>query len=516
MKLVTASQMREMDRRAITEYGITSLELMERAGLAVFHAARELLPPAGRALVVCGKGNNGGDGFVVARLLHRAGYEVILWIAGRAGDLSGDARVNYERAARAHLDITEALSEPPPLPHVHLIVDALLGTGLTDEVRPHTRAFIDALNDSGLPILSVDLPSGLDSDTGHPRGAAVRATRTVTFGLPKIGLAQYPGMDLAGELLVADIGIPGVLLHDAALTVERANAEAVRRLLPPPDKATHKGARGSVLIVAGSEGYTGAACLASEAAFRIGAGLVTLACPRSLNDLYEAKLTEVITRPVPEPPGARCFGAESVDAVLEAAEKADAVVFGPGLSRNEQTAAFMQGFLPQLKAPTLIDADGLNLLSDAPDTPLPSRAVLTPHPGEMSRLLQADVSMVQADRLATAREATKRYGAIVLLKGPGTVIAHPDGRISLNPTGTPGLGTAGAGDVLSGAIGGLLARGLNPFDAAVAGAYLHGLAGEIAAEEIGEEGMMAGDVTPRLSRALRRVRDLRATDLRSL
>jgi NAD(P)H-hydrate epimerase len=516
MKLVTASQMREMDRRASEEFGVSGLELMERAGIAVFLIGREMLGARKRVLVLCGKGNNGGDGFVAARLLRREGYPVQVWLASSVDSLRGDAKVNYERAVRSGVPIRESATASSPLPDADLIIDALLGTGLASEVREPVRSLIEAANASGRPILAVDLPSGLNSDTGRVCGVSIRAAKTVTFALPKIGMAQYPGMKLVGELIVGDIGMPEPLLEDAALNVERATAETTRKRLPSSEAATNKGARGKLLVIAGAEGFTGAACLSSEAALRAGSGLVYLACPQSLNDIYEIKLTEVITRPVPEPLDRRCFGAESVDAVAGELEKVDAVVLGPGLSRNSRTDAFFAALVPRIQTPCLIDADGLNLLSDRPDLKLPEQCVLTPHPGEMARLLRCEISDVQADRIGAARRAAERFRATALLKGPGTAVAAPDGRVSLNPTGTPALATAGTGDVLSGIIGALLGRGLDPFDAAAAGAYLHGLAGEIAEETYGEEGVIAGDLATRIPLAFRRVRDPNNCDLRQI
>jgi NAD(P)H-hydrate epimerase len=508
--------MREMDRRAMEEFGVSGLELMERAGLSVYQIAREMLGNRREILILCGKGNNGGDGLVVARLLKRAGYNPHVWLAASADTLTGEARINYERAIRSGVTVTEIGDSVPPLPPTDLIVDALLGTGLTSEVREPLRSLVELANGSAAPILAVDVPSGLNSDSGQPCGISIHATKTVTFVVPKLGLAQYPGMKLAGEVIVADIGMPEPLLEDEALAVLQTDAETLRRLLPPPDASTHKGSRGKILVIAGSEGFTGAACLASEAAFRAGAGLVYLACPQSLNDIYEVKLTEVITIPVPEPSGHRCFGAESVEAVAKQLEKVDAVIFGPGLSRNEHTAAFFHAILPQIQLPTILDADGLNLLSDQPTISLPQQCVVTPHPGEMARLMGCDIKAVQADRIRTAQNAVEKFGCTILLKGPGTVIASPDGPVFINPTGTPALGTAGTGDVLSGTIGGLLGRKLSPFDAAMAGAYLHGLAGEIAAEDLGEEGVIAGDVVDCLPLAFRRVRNPEYCDLRRI
>jgi hydroxyethylthiazole kinase-like uncharacterized protein yjeF len=504
--------MRNIDRLAAEKYGVTGMELMERAGMAVFEEARRMLEErrGSRAVIVCGRGNNGGDGFVVARLLACSGYQPRVLLAGRADALKGDAAANYKRAVTAGVPIQEVEDVPPHLPPCDIVVDALLGTGLQSDVEGLFAELVRLMNEHPAPVLSVDIPSGLDSDAGVPRGACVRADATVTLGLPKVGMVVFPGVEYVGRLLVADIGIPAPLLEgkdpEQPLNLNLVTPEMVRDWLPPLEATTHKGARGTVLVVAGSIGFTGAAVLTSEGALRAGAGLVFLACPKSLNPIYEVKLTEVITRPVPEPDVAGCFGPESVDTLLQEVSRADALAVGPGLSTAQPASDMLAAFLPKVQVPTVLDADGLNILAARPEITLPPECVLTPHPGEMGRLMGMAAKEVQESRIRIAREAAYRFERIVVLKGGATVVAEPAGEAYINPTGNSGMATGGTGDVLTGAIAALMARGMAPIKAAVAGVYLHGLAGDLVAEELGREGMAAGDLLLKLPLAFRRVR----------
>jgi len=512
VKVATAREMRNIDRLAAEKYGVTGMELMERAGMAVFEEARRMLEErrGSRAVIVCGRGNNGGDGFVVARLLARSGYQPRVLLAGRADALKGDAAANYKRAVTAGVPIQEVEDVPPHLPPCDIVVDALLGTGLQSDVEGLFAELVRLMNEHPAPVLSVDIPSGLDSDAGVPRGACVRADATVTLGLPKVGMVVFPGVEYVGRLLVADIGIPAPLLEgkdpEQPLNLNLVTPEMVRDWLPPLEATTHKGARGTVLVVAGSIGFTGAAVLTSEGALRAGAGLVFLACPKSLNPIYEVKLTEVITRPVPEPDVAGCFGPESVDTLLQEVSRADALAVGPGLSTAQPASDMLAAFLPKVQVPTVLDADGLNILAARPEITLPPECVLTPHPGEMGRLMGMAAKEVQESRIRIAREAAYRFERIVVLKGGATVVAEPAGEAYINPTGNSGMATGGTGDVLTGAIAALMARGMAPIKAAVAGVYLHGLAGDLVAEELGREGMAAGDLLLKLPLAFRRVR----------
>lgn len=500
MKLVTAEQMRELDRRATEDYGIPGIVLMENAGLRAFDAAREMLNgvPGKRVVVIAGRGNNGGDGFCIARHLANAGARVECFLAGEVDQVSGDARVNLDSVLKMGISVQELESVGTvemPLRHADLVIDSLLGTGIKGEVTGLVADLIDAINACGRPALSIDVPSGLISDTGAIAGRCARAARTVTFGLPKIGLVFYPGAGYVGDLTVADIGIPREALQDSPSRVWLTEAKDVARRLParPPD--AHKGTFGHLAVIAGSVGFTGAAAMTSESAARAGAGLVTLGCPSSLNDILGAKLTEVMTLPMPETPD-RSFAVAAIDKALELIERCDALAIGPGLSRNPETVRFVNELLPRVRKPMVIDADGLNALAEDASTfaGLQAPTAITPHPGEMARLIGTTSQDVQSDRLKTALEGAKRFGVVCVLKGARTVIASPDGDAYVNPTGHVAMASGGVGDVMTGVIGGLLAQGLSPMDACIAGAYLHGLAGEIAAENVGAPGALASDV----------------------
>lgn len=511
MKLVTAEQMRELDRRATAEFGVPSMVLMENAGLRAFDIAYDMLVESGgsRVLVVCGKGNNGGDGFVVARHFHEVGADVRVILAGSSEDVKGDALINLEIARKSGIAITE-ISElddlPMKLAHADLVVDALLGTGVKGDVTGLAADVIDAINASEKPVIAIDLPSGLDADTGQIGGRCVIADVTVTFALPKIGLATYPGLDYAGEVFVAEIGIPNKAFETAGINTHSVDSDDVLVRLPERAPDAHKGTFGHAAIIAGSVGLTGAAALSSMSAVRIGAGLVTLGIPESLNDILEVKVTEVMTQPLPDK-HSRSFSIIAHDKALELIDKCSTLAIGPGIGRNLETVEFVRQLLPLVEKPMVIDADALYAISE--DTSifkeLKAPAVITPHPGEMSRLAGTPTADIQSNRLEFARTAAREYGVVVVLKGAATVIASPDGSAWVNTTGSPALASGGTGDVLTGSIAGLLAQGLSAVDAAICGVYIHGLAGEMVAEEVGDAGAAAGDLLPMLPRAIERL-----------
>jgi ADP-dependent NAD(P)H-hydrate dehydratase / NAD(P)H-hydrate epimerase len=501
MKLVTAREMRELDRRAIEEVGIPSLVLMENAGRTTYQVLRREFPElAGPVAVVAGRGNNGGDGLVVARYLAQAGQPVTVFLVGSKAEVRGDARINLEIALRHNLEVTEILGEEDlnlplhRLARAGLIVDALLGTGLNSEVQGVMRTLIEKINHLRAPVLSVDLPSGLDADTGRPLGAAVAATVTVTYGWPKLGQVLPPGRDLVGRLWLVDISLPPDLSRE--LPLELAEAEDLRGLLPPRAFSSHKGTFGHLVVLAGSAGKTGAATLAAEGGLRAGAGLVTAGIPASLNDILEMKLTEAMTLPLPEAKGARALGREALAPLQEFLADKSALALGPGLGTHPETQELVRRLVQELPVPMVIDADGLNALATDPSC-LQGAAgprLLTPHPGEMARLLGGTAQEIQARRLEAAREAAARFQAVVVLKGAQTVVAAPDGRRSLNPTGNPALASGGTGDVLTGLIGGFLAQRLSPWDAARLGVYLHGLAADYLVVEHRLTSLIAGDL----------------------
>jgi NAD(P)H-hydrate epimerase len=503
MKLLTADEMRELDRRAIEEIGIPGVVLMENAG----RGAAELLCRRfaklwpGPVLILAGKGNNGGDGYVIARHLLGRGWRVRTVVLADEARVSGDAAINLRALQRSGGEVAFA-ADGERLSRLlrqnrdaRLVVDALFGTGLASEIVGHSAIAIDWVNAAGLPVLAVDIPSGVDATTGCILGRAVRADLTVTFALPKLGHALYPGAGLCGALEVVDIGIPASLLaktQDRHLLVDAA---AATPLLPARPATGHKGTFGHLLVVAGSNGKAGAAAMTAEGGLRSGAGLVTVAGPASVQAALAIKLTEAMTEPLAEVDGALSLQALAV--LQRLAEGKSALALGPGLGQADETFALVRRLVRDSPLPLVLDADGLNAIAEHPavlrERP-PGSAVLTPHPGEMARLTGWTVAEVEADRVDVAREFARRHRVVLVLKGARTVTALPDGRVRLNGSGNPGLASGGMGDVLTGLIGGLLSQGLSPGDAAVLGVYLHGRAADRLQQTLGNAGMVATDL----------------------
>jgi NAD(P)H-hydrate epimerase len=514
MKIVTAAQMQALDRRAIIESRIPGKILMERAGEGIVRCLEERFGPSqGKTIAIfCGKGNNGGDGFVAARLLHRRGATVKILLLTPVSDLTGDAAAMYQRFIRVagKSSIVPFRSDDQVrtiLTPSDIVIDALLGTGLSSEVTGNYRAAIDLMNESGRPILAVDIPSGIHADSGAVLGAAVHASLTITFGLPKFGLYVGTGIDHAGTIRVADIGIPASCTDAVESHAVLVTEETVRDILPARRPSAHKGTFGHAGIIAGSVGKTGAAALAAQAALRIGAGLVTVATPSSMNDVLEAKVLEVMTLPLPETK-AQTLGRSSFDHILPFIHARTAVAIGPGLSTHPETVELVQSLMKHLDRPSVLDADALNALASRVSllTECKIPPVLTPHPGEMARLeVGATVQAVNNDRIGTARRFAGERGVFLVLKGARTVIARPDGLVAICPTGNPGMATAGTGDVLTGMIVGLLAQGVATWEAACAATYIHGAAGDLAAQELGEAGMLARDVIAHIPYALKNI-----------
>jgi NAD(P)H-hydrate epimerase len=480
---------------------------MERAGTEVARTITELAP-AGPVRVVCGKGNNGGDGLVVTRLLHELGIPVEALLLWAPSELSADAQANHERLTQqgAPWSIADAAALGAALEDSGLVVDALLGTGFEGAPRPPLDAAIAAINAPGAPAVAIDVPSGVNASTGEVEGAAVDAAVTVTFHGPKVGLWVHPGKARAGRVKVVPIGIPPS--RDGAPRPAGTGLIGgdVLSALRPRAAASSKFSSGSVLVAGGSTGLTGAMCMACEAAMRAGAGWVRAAVPESLNQVFEVKLTEVMSVPLPDRDGALVGAAGEL--VLAAAERADSVVLGPGLGREEESFALAVRLIESLERPLLLDADGLNALAAAGIERAASRGaptILTPHAGELGRLLGRSSAEVERHRLGAVREAAERAHAVVALKGDDTLVADPDGDlVGVSEGGTPALATAGTGDVLSGIGGAFLARGLGPFEAACAAVRVHAQAGRSAGARLGAESVIAGDVIAALPEAFGR------------
>jgi hydroxyethylthiazole kinase-like uncharacterized protein yjeF len=505
MKIGTREIVREIDRKTIEELGVPSLVLMENAGRASADVLIDEFPFAEKVAVFAGGGNNGGDGFVVARHLMCQGIDVTTYLLSGQKKYSGDALTNLKALKGIGGEIVELGGSLRKYKQADVIVDALFGTGLDREVKGFYAKVIDYINTQDAPCLAIDLPSGIDANKGFPLGRAVKAEVTVTFALPKIGISIYPGLDYAGKIYVADITTPPFLESD--IPYELLTHENVGALLKPRQANTHKGTYGHVLILAGSPGKSGAATLASEGALRVGTGLVTVAVPESLNPIMEVKTTEAMTEPVPEN-SLKTFGKLSVQRVREImVNKITALAIGPGISTTEETREFLYEMIKTSDIPMVIDADGLTLIGEDPNILKKAKApiVLTPHPGEMSRLTGTGIEEIQSDRVGVSLEFTKRYNVHLVLKGARSIVSTPEGKAYVNTTGNAGMASGGMGDVLTGIIGGFLAQRMSAEDAARLGVFVHGLAGDMASKERGEAGIIAGDLADHLPTILREI-----------
>ncbi|MGQ0793583.1 MAG: NAD(P)H-hydrate dehydratase [Deltaproteobacteria bacterium] len=502
MKLATRNIVKEIERRAIEECKISGLILMENAGRAAASALLTEFPAAGRVAVFAGAGNNGGDGFVIARHLISRGLHVTTYLIGDAHKYSGDALLNLASLRKIGGRVVELHGGFAAYTEADVAVDALFGTGLSRNAAGFERAVIEFINSLACPKIAVDLPSGLDADTGHPLGAAVKADITVTFILPKLGLSIYPGTEYAGRVYLAHLTTPEFL--EEGIPYELIDSQKVGGILKPRRADTHKGAYGHLFVIAGSSGKTGAAALTATGAMRSGAGLVTLGAPVGIHPVMEAKLTEAMTEPLPETAGG-VLGGISVDYALGIlSSRKTALAIGPGISTTPDTREFVYEIIRKCPVPMVIDADAITLIAESPEILREAKApvALTPHPGEMSRLTGRSADEVQRDRIGVARDFSAMYNAHLVLKGARTIVATPQGEIFINPTGNPAMASGGMGDVLAGVIGGFLAQGYSPKDACVAGVFIHGSAGDMAADSIGRVGITAGDVASAIPAAM--------------
>jgi NAD(P)H-hydrate epimerase len=517
MRVVTAAEMREIDRVAIRTYGIPGRVLMERAGMAVAEKAMELFPGK-RFLVLCGGGNNGGDGLVAARGIHNHGVRVKAIILSKQDSLSPDCKAQYQLAQKTGVDIEFRKTLSKADLHGSVVIDAVFGTGLSKPVGGELGKIFRIINEADVAVVAVDIPSGISSDNGEVLGEALMAEHTITFGLPKLGHFLYPGAGYTGSLQVVDIGFPETITSSEEIKTELVSRDIAAALVPPRRRNSFKGDYGHVLIIAGSRGKTGAAMLTAEACLRTGSGLVTIGVPETLLDIFQSRVLEEMTLPLKDR-GDGTLDAGAIDTILNFASKnADVIAIGPGIGITPDTGNIMKRIVLSSAVPVVIDADGLNAISDSREifSKAKSPVIITPHPGEMARLLRqksegtkqkvnkvirSSIQDIEQDRIETAVSFAKETGVYVVLKGVPTIVATPEGSAYINTTGNPGMATGGSGDVLTGIIASLAGQGLDPAAAAVLGVYLHGLAGDTAASVFGEHSLIASDIISALPEA---------------
>ena len=511
MKIATTQQIRNIDQRAIRELGIPGMVLMENAAAAIaFEMERFFDGLEGvRVGIICGKGNNGGDGLALARRLRIRGLPVRVALLAPYASLKNEAGLNLSILRKTDVEIipnasTSAIAEIVDWSDV--LVDAMLGVGLSTPLKGNYAFTAELMNIAGRPVVAVDIPTGINADSGEVMGTAVRADLTVTMALPKRGLFLYPGAAHSGVLRVADIGIPPEVLEAENIPVSLLDRTMVAGVMGERDRDAHKGDFGHLLVIAGSLGKTGAAAMAAKGALRSGAGLVSVAAPFSLVPIIQQQVAEAMCVPAGESIDGT-IGIGSEEELLKASGRMDACAIGPGLSTHHETVQVVKNLIQRIAVPMVIDADGLNALIGSLDILARAKApvVLTPHPGEMARLMGISTNDVEQDRIGMAQGFAEEYGVTVVLKGAGTVIATPYGEVFINSTGNPGMATGGTGDVLSGMIGSLLAQGYGPTQAACLAVHLHGLAGDLAAGEKGEAGMIAGDLIEKIPAAIKQM-----------
>jgi len=522
LPILTSAQMHQVDRETIEVLGLPGAVLMESAGRAVVEAIEKhpRLGQTRRPLILCGKGNNGGDGFVVGRYLYQWGAQVEFFLTAKKNEVKGDAKINLEKAVDLDLPIVEVSKKEniPSRIKADLIVDALFGTGFAGEIDGYMKDIIEKINSYGIPVLSVDIPSGLHADTGEFSGPSVKANRTVTMALPKIGHFFFPGKEMSGKVSVVDIGVPQHVVEEESINLNLITEEEVKQMMPERPGDAYKGSCGRVILIAGSTGMTGAAFLASLSCLRAGAGMAILGTPKTLNPIMEIKLTEVMTKPLPDVRKKGALALRGLGDIRELLKWGDCCAIGPGLGQHFETIELVRRLVSKLEMSAVIDADGLNAL--AKDVSLLKECeaplILTPHIGELSRLNGVPSSEIAKDRIKYASDFAKEYNCVLVFKGAPTIIAEPSGQIYVNPTGNAGMATAGSGDVLTGIIAGLLAQMLMlnkgkdikeiMLCSALASVFIHGLTGDLAKEAKGEMGMIAGDMMEKIPEALVRCR----------
>ncbi|UCD31335.1 MAG: NAD(P)H-hydrate dehydratase [Desulfobacterales bacterium] len=503
MYLVTASEMRQMDQETIESFGLPGRILMENAGRGATRFFLEQFEDlAGKNVgVVAGRGNNGGDGFVIARYLFQKGIRVTVFLLSQSAKVRGDAAANLELLLPLDVPVIELPDQDAfaahkiSLRHQDIWIDAIFGTGLKSDVKGFFKTIIDFINHSNKPVFAVDIPSGLNSDTGQPCGTCIRADATATFAFAKTGHILFPGASYTGNLEIVDIGIPAHIAKNANPLQHLITPSLIRSLLQPRAPDAHKGNTGHLLVIAGSPGKTGAAAMTAISAMRTGAGLVTLGIPASLNAILETQVIEAMTYPLPEA-GDGMLGEASFNTIMDLLSDKKCLALGPGLGTSIETQTLVLRIIKESPKPIVIDADGLNCLIGHTQILKDCNApiILTPHPGEMARLIDTTAHEIQKDRIYFAREFAKKFNIHVALKGARTVIAQPDGNVFINPTGNSGMASGGMGDVLTGVIAGFIAQGYPLEIATHIGVYLHGAAADDLTRRIGPYGFLATEV----------------------
>jgi NAD(P)H-hydrate epimerase len=506
MKVVTALEMAEIDRLTIEEYGIPSLLLMERAALGV--CKHIINSDVKNIIILAGPGNNGGDGVAVGRILKNKSFNVKIFQPFSEEKLSANCKIQIEIAKKYGVAIFNRYPTESELSHATLLVDALFGTGLKKIIDGDLAKLINLINSLNKTVIAVDIPSGVSADNGEILGYAIKATLTVTFGLPKRGHILFPGREFVGKLIVEDIGFPSELTKSEKLKVSLIEKDLVHSLIPKRHLYSHKGNYGHVLVIAGSVGKTGAALMCGKSALRAGAGLVTMAVPAALKIIFQSKVLEEMVLPLPCT--TQTLSKEAIKGIEKFIyEQADVVAFGPGVGVNEDTEEILKFLLLNSPCPIVIDADGITLLVN--NIKLLEKAktetVITPHPGELSRLIKLPVKEIEKDRIDITQKVAKDLNTVVVLKGVPTVISNPLGNTFINTTGNPGMATGGAGDVLTGIIASFIGQGLKALDASIVGVYVHGLSGDIASKKKGYHGLIAGDLIDNIPSAIKELTD---------
>lgn len=505
MKIATREIVREIDRITIKEYGISGLVLMENAGKASANLIIDKFDKAQNIAIICGSGNNGGDGFVIARHLISAGKKVRTYLLSRKSKYKGDSKTNLNSLLKIGGEVIELDEKTLKITQADIYIDAIFGTGLDRQIEGFYKKIIKYINSKKKSVISIDIPSGLDSNTGKPLGEAVKAEATITFIKPKIGMCIYPGVNFTGKLYVADITTPKELENE--IEYELLTFSKCKNMLKIRSGNTHKGTYGHLLVIAGSRGKSGASILTTNAAVKSGTGLVTAAIPKGINKAVEKNCIEAMSVPFEETKEGT-FRDDSLSEILKVLkDKKSALAIGPGISTNAKTKDLVKQILLKSKIPMVIDADALNILSEDVDIlkKIKPDVILTPHPGEMARLINTSTNDVQNNRVEIAKEFARKFSCFLILKGARSVIATPDGDVYINPTGNPGMATGGSGDVLTGIVGSFLAQKYSTLNAAILGTFIHGFAGDIASDKLGQYGITATDILDNIQAATKRI-----------